>query len=295
MNVRLLFVHALAPLHAGTGQGVGVIDLPIAREVSTGLPYLPGSSVKGTLRDCCGDGPACTLLFGPPAERADEHAGSVQLADQRLLLLPVRSLRGTFAWVTAPYLLHRFAREAREVEAAGCPAALAPRSDNIQACRVADQGSVLLAPGGTELILEDLDLQATADPAVTAWAAWLGERLFPAAPDAAAWRAMLQARLCVVHDDILTFLLDTATEVQARVHLNTDSKTVRRGGLWYEEALPAETVLAGLVAATPVRQSDRTVPTVDRVWQELRPLTDHVLQFGGKATVGRGLCRVVLV
>ena len=35
MNARLLFVHALSPLHAGTGQGIGAIDLPIAREKAT--------------------------------------------------------------------------------------------------------------------------------------------------------------------------------------------------------------------------------------------------------------------
>ena len=45
----LSFVHALSPLHAGTGQGAGILDLPIAREKATGLPFLPGSSLKGTL------------------------------------------------------------------------------------------------------------------------------------------------------------------------------------------------------------------------------------------------------
>lgn len=50
-TTRLYFIHVLSPLHAGTGQGTGVIDLPIAREKATGIPYLPGSSVKGTLRD----------------------------------------------------------------------------------------------------------------------------------------------------------------------------------------------------------------------------------------------------
>lgn len=43
------FLHARSPLHAGTGQGTGVIDLPIAREKATGIPYLPSSSVKGTV------------------------------------------------------------------------------------------------------------------------------------------------------------------------------------------------------------------------------------------------------
>ena len=55
MKSRLVFVHAISPLHAGTGQGVGVIDLPVAREKATGLPYFPGSSLKGVLRDACED------------------------------------------------------------------------------------------------------------------------------------------------------------------------------------------------------------------------------------------------
>ena len=50
-HVALLFLRALSPLHAGTGQGIGAIDLPIAREKATGIPYLPGSSLKGVLRD----------------------------------------------------------------------------------------------------------------------------------------------------------------------------------------------------------------------------------------------------
>ncbi|WP_298819062.1 RAMP superfamily CRISPR-associated protein [Chloroflexus sp.] len=60
----LYFLHALSPLHAGTGQGSGVIDLPIAREKATGIPYLPGSSVKGVLRDKSGDEDVTYLLLG---------------------------------------------------------------------------------------------------------------------------------------------------------------------------------------------------------------------------------------
>ena len=51
MAQRLLFIHALTPLHPGSGQGVGAIDLPIHRERATNLPVLPGSSIKGCLRD----------------------------------------------------------------------------------------------------------------------------------------------------------------------------------------------------------------------------------------------------
>lgn len=286
MNARLLFLHALSPLHAGTGQGVGVIDLPIAREKATGLPYLPGSSLKGTLREhFTGDEALRVKVFGPDTASASEHAGSAQFSDQRLLLLPVRSLLGTFAWATSPYVLRRFARDARETEASGVPDRV-PEPQSGEHCVVVEQGCAL---GEQQVVLEDLDLKPQRHALATQWAAWLGERLFPdGTPEAGNWRAMLSARFCLVHDDLLTYLLQTATEVIARVKLQEDAKTVKKGGLWYEEALPAETVLAGLVVATPVRA------TADEVFAALQGLAGRAMQFGGKATVGRGLCRLQL-
>ncbi len=65
MTTRLTFIHALSALHAGTGQGAGVIDLPIAREKATGLPFLPGSSLKGPLRASLADKDLRNAIFGP--------------------------------------------------------------------------------------------------------------------------------------------------------------------------------------------------------------------------------------
>src|SRR5450759_4324338 len=124
MLSQLTFVHAFTPLHAGIGQGAGVIDLPIAREKATGLPFLPGSSIKGALRTRLLqeiDEQNKRLLaykdiFGSdPGEAEQMRASSVLFSDQRVLLLPVRSIAGTFAWVTSPYVLHRFIRELAEV------------------------------------------------------------------------------------------------------------------------------------------------------------------------------------
>lgn len=288
MKTALIFVHALSPLHPGTGQGTGVIDLPIAREKATGLPYLPGSTLKGVLRDHCTDPLNCIKIFGPDTDEADKHAGAAHFSDQRLLLLPIRSLKGTFAWVTSPYVLHRFARDAREALPTAqfaLPTAL-PRPADRQV-GIAQTGSAVAE--GNYVYLEDLDLEAQPDGAVTAWAQWLGPRLFP---QDSAWQQYLTERLCVVHDDVLTFLLDTATEVIARIRLDPKHKTVAKGGLWYEEALPTETVLAGIVVASTVPRSGATD---DGVMQVLAGLTGRTMQLGGKATVGRGLCQVQLV
>ena len=112
MAVKLMWVHALSALHAGTGQGVGTIDLPIARERSTNLPLVPGSSIKGCLKDTFEDSPEREAVFGK-----QESAGLLQVADARLLLLPVRCLGATFMWVTSPYVLRRLRRglEAAEI------------------------------------------------------------------------------------------------------------------------------------------------------------------------------------
>lgn len=296
MQARLLFTHALSPLHAGTGQGVGVIDLPIAREKATGLPFLPGSSVKGTLRDECKDRAKRTRVFGPDnTGGSNDHAGAVQFSDQRLLLMPVRSLAGTFAWATSAYLLRRFVRDAEGIGKTGLPGIVEPAS--IEQCFIAEGGKLKHAPSA-KVILEDLDLTPTEQAEATSWADEIGGYLFPNDAD---WQTLLRERICILHDDVLDFLLTTATEVTARIKLQEMTKTVARGQLWYEEALPAETVLAGLVAATPVytekdasrRQPGHLVKT-DEVFSVVEGCMVNPLQFGGSATVGRGLCRLRL-
>lgn len=287
MNTKLTFVHALSPLHAGTGQGVGVIDLPIAREKATGIPYLPGSSLKGTLRDLCMH-TRKEDVFGPSSTNAGDYAGSAQFSDQRLLLLPIRSLKGTFAWVTSPYLLQRLIRDAKSIDGTiACPAA--PPALTGKQFAVAKTSCALLylkkKKDGTgtipTVILEDLDLDSKSTFEADAWAEWIGERVFGD-------KDSLKARLCIVSDDVLSFLLNTATEITARIKLEEKSKTVARGALWYEEALPAETILSGLLVATEVKAKKEVVfEVVDSV------LNKHkTLQLGGKATVGRGVCVV---
>ncbi|MEA4883823.1 MAG: type III-B CRISPR module RAMP protein Cmr4 [Clostridia bacterium] len=281
MKSRLVFVHAISPLHAGTGQGVGVMDLPVAREKATGLPYLPGSSLKGVLRDACEDKEMRTAVFGPDPASDVAHAGSAAFSDLRLLLLPVRSVLGTFAWVTSPYVLRRFLRDADSAGVTDVPSEV---PDVVEGhCFVSDAGSVIAE--ASKVLLEDLNLVSETSGNARRWAEWMGRQVFP---DDSVWQTMLVQRLCIVSDDVLSFLLDTATEVFSRIRLQEDTKTVAKGGLWYEEALPAETVLSGIVAASPVKAAP------EQVFATLGRLVQKPLQLGGKATVGRGLCRVTL-
>lgn len=51
MTTKIYWLEAITPLHVGMGRGVGFIDLPIIREKVTGWPLVPGSAVKGVIRD----------------------------------------------------------------------------------------------------------------------------------------------------------------------------------------------------------------------------------------------------
>jgi CRISPR-associated protein Cmr4 len=294
MTAGLTFLHALSPLHAGVGQGAGIIDLPIAREKATGLPYLPGSSLKGTLRSQFEPGSKdCQKLFGREpidAQTNDNHASSVQFSDQRLLLFPTRSLAGTFAWVTSPYILNRLVRDIRDAQCIP-PEHPIPRIQAEENYVIAGAASKIQVEA--QVYLEDLKfttVQTEDSEAAEAWAEWIAVHVFPGENDLV-WREMLKARFCIIHDDVLSFLLETATEITARIKLKADAKAVEDGGLWYEEALPTETILSGLMLATPTKAAGIDA---EQAFQLLAQVTNKTLQFGGKATVGHGLCKFYL-
>jgi len=277
MKTRPFLLHALSPLHAGTGHAADVIDLPIARMKATGIPVVPGSSIKGVLRDACRqvDHERTEAVFGPSDDPA-AHAGALIVGDARLLALPVRSFRGTFAWVSSPLLL-RLAK--RDLVASELPV---PH----MAGRSAQVASENVCVYQKRLYLEDIDLPAESSADVKTWA----QRL---ATIAALEDDLFTHRFVVVDDDTMTFFWETATQVDARVRLDDATRTVAQGALWLEESLPPETLLIGLLAADRSRRPEMEM-TPDAVLDFALP-KEAILQFGGKATIGRGRCRIIPV
>lgn len=280
--MRSFLLHAVTPLHAGTGQAQDLIDLPIARTKGMNLPYVPGSSIKGVLRDAEYPGNLNkTRVFGPtPAEAQDPAlaaAGKLIVGDARLLALPVRSFRGTFAWVTSPLLLQLAERDLglkfaipSVVPKAGAPTAL------VSSGNVNTHGN----DTAKKIYLEDIDIHASEHASVAPWANWLAGKLYPTAT------STLTSRFVVVDDETMTFLWETATQVDARISIDRDTGTVKKGALWLEESLPAESVLVG-VLSTQLLKADEARTTLDTL------MTLKDLQLGGKSTVGRGRCRLI--
>jgi CRISPR-associated protein Cmr4 len=274
MNTRPFLLHALSPLHAGTGHTPDIIDLPTARMKATGIPFVPGSSIKGVLRDArrAIDPEKTEAVFGPSDDPA-AHAGARVVGEARLLALPVRSFRGTFAWATSPLLL-----------------VLAQRDLGMKFPVPGFAGRGARVPSGSacvhngRLYLEDLDLPSEESADLARWTEILG-------PLASPGEDIFTKRFAVVDDDTMTFLWETATQVDARVRLKERTRTVAPGALWLEESLPPETLLVGLLAGDRSRRNGVAMRPEDVLGFALPG--EEVLQLGGKASTGRGRCRLI--
>jgi CRISPR-associated protein Cmr4 len=301
MANALVLLHAISPLHAGTGQGAEGIDLPIARERSTGLPFLPGSTIKGCLKDHqrqVGNAHV-DAVYGPDKQGSSEYAGAVSVGDGRILLFPVRSLAHSFLWVTCPFVLYRFRSDCRNAGVDPPPAFDANLSDEQVA--LSDSSAATALGSRRCVVLEELDLEvlASAQAQANVIGKWFAQRLFPSgapANEETAEGRMLVSRFAIVNDANFIFLTRSATEVQAHVAIDHDTGTVIDGALWYQEALPAETVLATLILAGDERGEKPQRLRADKVLGNAIPAAadgrEPLLQFGGKAGTGLGWTRL---
>ena len=293
MEAHMLYVHALTPIHVGVGQGAGIIDLPVIREKVTGWPYLPGSGVKGVLRDACEDAkvPDATrkIVFGPETrDNPSEHAGGVIFADLRLLCLPVRSYKGGFAWVTSPLALSRWARDCAMAGGA-IPADAGTIGDKAIVLPSADARNIIGT--GHDVRLEDLKLTST----VNSTAQTVAEAIAAASFEQDSWRTFFHTHFGIVSDTTFSFLTRTATEITARNRIDPDRKIVAEGALWWEEAVPAETIFAGLLLSTPQGITRMNgAGGGGALAREVEKGLARPIQIGGNASVGRGLANARL-
>ncbi|MFB3764600.1 MAG: type III-B CRISPR module RAMP protein Cmr4 [Methanotrichaceae archaeon] len=291
-NTRVYWMQAITPLHVGAGKGVGFIDMPIMREKVTDWPLVPGSAVKGVLRDHFyqnGNSDQknpknIDIAFGKQVVDDSSNAGSLILTDAHIVCMPIRSLYGTFAYVTSPLVLERLKRV---LEAVGYKPPAVPSPEKNEAM-VVEESKIA---GKGKVYFEDLDFDAKPDENTKKWAELLGAAIFPKdITNETRWRSIFEERFAVLFDDSFNFLSKTGTEVTAHVRIEDETKIVAQGALWYEETLPAEAVLAGIAWCDRVygdNGHDKGI-TKDKIL-ETYCINDKLdVQIGGKATVGKG-------
>jgi CRISPR-associated protein Cmr4 len=276
---KMYWIQNMTPLHAGTGKGIGFVDVPIAREKITNWPYVPGSTIKGVMRDYFkNNGTDINLInaaFGTN-DNENSNSGALILTDAHLVCFPVRSLYGTFAYTTSPVALERLKRD---LEITGYNNI--PKIPDIKEEKALHTKNTVLVHNG-KIFFEELDFNSENNGNADEWADFISQILYS---DDAGWQKIFRERFAILSENSFNFISETGTEVSAHIKIDDKKKVAEDGGLWYEEALPPEALLSGLVWC------DRIFGKYDTDKESILKTiccNGLTLQIGGKATVGKG-------
>jgi len=268
-----LFTHT--PLHVGAGHSVGYVDLPIQREAHTRIPIVPGSSLKGVLRDRDEfDEATKAWLFGKGAGEADGGAaGALLIGEARVLAFPVRSAKGSFAWITCPLALRRAKRDGVLGDQAD------PSNPSDDQALLPEKSLLAL---GDKVVLEEYTFTRADD-----LPPGLGAALQALLPEDPVW-AEVASRLVILSDGMMSFFVQSACEIAQHVAIADETGTAKEGALFNQENCPSETLFYGVIAAQKINGK----PAEDAV-NRLAELNGRPLQIGGSETTGLGWCTFI--
>lgn len=286
MRELALFLYTETSLHAGTGSTVSAVDLPIQRERTTRHPLVQGSGIKGALRSQLLKADYEKPLFGPGTDdmnnlrkagrENDTFAGALSVGDARIVLFPVRSLSGVFAYITCPMVLARVRRSIPDLK-------LFPEHVDVSKAVVTEHSSVTTSG---QLVLEEFSFSTQASSEINDLAAWFANNALPTGDEYAYWRQKLSSSLVILSDDDFTEFTINSTEIVTRIRIDSAKKTVERGALWTQEALPSDTLLMSSVNVSASRNGDNI--SSDDMKKGLVESTPVRIQVGGDETTGQG-------
>ncbi len=272
MTTKILYLFTRTPLHVGAGASVGAIDQPVQRERHTGFPIIPGSSIKGVLRDHLKSIGADEIdcQFGKGADGKEFAAGNISFGEAKLVAFPVRSAKGAFALAISPLTLRRLNRDAGwNLTVPDMPADMH--------CLA---GQKIVFVEKKAVVLEEY--RFTNDGAFPVeWEEKLTSLLDDAVLAGAAGRFVL------LSDGDLSHFAVNACQVNQHVRIDDKTGTAEEGGLFNEETVPSEALL--YAPFNVMRSESTTNPVFEKLASE------QLVQFGGDGTTGLGFCTVKLV
>lgn len=230
-------------------------------------------------------------------------SGCLSFTDARLLLFPVKSMKGIFAWVTCLKVLKQFNQDLRLTDQS-------LKIDGLNDGFLEIDKTYVFSPNtslkiGDCLILEEYAFEVSnelngvltiGDKSVPEW---LAQKFF--GDDGSYWSEKLKRDIVVLPDDDFKDFVNLSTEVINRTKIDNNTGTVEKGALFTEEYLPAESVMYSLVLSsdeftkvTKNRTQLKAKEAIEFLGQQLNK-TQGVIQIGGSATIGKGIVKTKLI
>lgn len=333
-----LFMLCNTPTHVGSGSELGIVDLPIQRERHTSFPKFEGSSLKGALREAVernvkasnfknwnDDDVKVQRIFGydegsiknkdalqdqftikrekKKDKKINEFAGCVGFSDARILLFPVKSMRGVFAWITCPQVLSQYEEDMKISEVSTFPK-FTEKELTIKKGTglVAENAPLLLKnahqPDTYSVVLEEYAYQANNNKIVNELGAWMVTHVFGEADHY--WKTKIKNSIVILPDDDFRDFVNLSTDVITRTKINNITGTVESGALFTEEYLPPESILYSLLLVTKEfldaeKDDQRSGMDEGEVLDFINKNLPSIIQIGGNSTLGKGIIKTQIL
>lgn len=298
---EIFYIKTITPTHVGSGSDLGIVDMPIQRESHTGFPKIEGSSLKGSIREAVEQNIEEDKLlheikvhqvFGYDdtnasdkakeifKDKKDKYAGAIGFSDARILLFPVKSVKGVFAYVTCPMVVERFIND---LNIADIQVDFTKPQEN----KITNDSSIKLEDEDV-VILEEYSFEVHSnDENIEKFAKFLKEQL-----------NIDTSKLIVLSNDDFKDFVKMFTEVITRTKIDNMTGTVKDGALFTEEYLPAETVMYSLAMASPIfaKIEEKDIKNLNNENDVLEFFNNNcpdIIQIGGNATIGKGICEII--
>lgn len=293
-KAEIFYIHTITPMHVGSGSDLGIVDMPIQRESHTSYPKIEGSSLKGSIRGAFENKEIDELkihqIFGYDETNAsstakcvfdklkDKYAGALGFSDARILLFPIKSVKGVFAYVTCPDVIKRYKND---LEISG----QTDISFEILKENTITQNSKIKLDDEDVVILEEYSFEVSEDDNTNELARSLAKKT---------GISEIEEKLIVLSDDDFKDFVNMFTEVITRTKIDNKTGTVKDGALFNEEYLPSETVMYSMVfASSIIPDIGNDIKNEDDVMKFFKDNCPDVIQIGGNATIGKGICKII--
>lgn len=288
-KVSLLIIQAITSIHPGIGRTVGTVDMPVQRDF-LGFPEIASTSIKGAWRSYVHN------VYRDSTEKkifGDDGPSNVSILDAKVLLTPVRSLKGIILGSTSTLMLKklksyleiggdRFDKN-NDIEAFKeilSKVISNSRSINMDECYISANiekyniKDIINSSEDSVLVNEDFKLKILGKQSEL-------ERIIQSLDlrnDLLNYNDVI-----LVHDDVYSQLVNRSIIRQTRVKLREEAKTVEAGP-WTEEHIPEGTVFYTLLFYKSEIKNDVH-----------STFNDKFLIIGGDETVGKGIVYTRLV
>ena len=315
-TAKPFFIICETPLHAGSGDSLGIVDLPIQRERHTGFPKIEASSLKGSIRqafennkdkqkdisfrkdihrvfgfdsaDLKNDNLKSVIESEFKDSKDKEFSSAIAFTDARLLLFPVKSMKGVFAWITCPEVLSRLKKD---WEITGEKSELTiPKENSVP------ESSSLLISGSSKIVLEEYTFEVSKNADGTTLAEYLADKIYGDSEEHSYWKEKLKRDLVVLSNDDFKDFVNLSTEVITRTKIDNETGTVSPGALFTEEYLPSDSIMYSVVMASPIFCNKKGLTfednTSEKVMEFFTSNIPDVMQIGGNYTLGKGIVKI---